>query len=529
MNLKKLALESLNEIDFMNNDLKKYTNQSAKEYCFNNIPLGYEINFMFIEGEQSNEITARIIEKTEEYIEDEYRELEGEEECFIVKKDSDKFLVPLFEVEQQLNEFIKSNIEDYVNIDKFIKDNYGHLEELNDFNFLTDTQFAIELEGGWNGRLSLDNFGQTTDNSFEDCMHEKDHRNEFVYNGSATAEKVVKDLYENFPKLAKHSFEYTRTCGTHIHFSETGDNNGFSKEKILKLMTILTSIEDILFDIIPQYRVGTIDKLNGSIDQYEGGFSKSLYHREEKLLKTMQEIRYRLSKKQLSSKNIDRYMEKLMKSWYGQYYTSRERKYNPTRYYGINLHSFFYRGSMELRYFEGNYRNIIYYIDLVDKIMFLLNNFEWETIDKLLDKLDSYSKVSTKSCALLYALGISNKSLSKLLSRTDYSQLNIVKNHNLLNEIRQEMTDLPVELNIPDNYKEQNIKDTTCYPENIDKNADYTKRKYNVIEKIKNKKSGLKEYNREFDRQIVEEFTGQDKDEFMDYINHISQNIEGGN
>jgi len=55
MNLKKLALESLNEIDFMNNDLKKYTNQSAKEYCFNNIPLhtfNFFRNFVFYWGQK---------------------------------------------------------------------------------------------------------------------------------------------------------------------------------------------------------------------------------------------------------------------------------------------------------------------------------------------------------------------------------------------------------------------------------------------------------------------------------------------
>ena len=465
---------------------------------------------------------GELIKVIEEKITPVYEDEEVNTKTLILENNGEQFLVPIFELNRDyIKEFILSNFEDYVDLEKYIKDTLSHLSELEEFNFLTDTQFGIEIEGGWDGDLRLNGFNSATDNSFE--ITNKQYNNEFVYNGCDNAVTVLSKLYENFGKLKSHGFTYNRECGTHIHFSQFGRHSkGFKEKDLLKLTVFLTNIEDILFDIIPVYRAGLIDKLNGEI-QREGGYGKTIYHKEDKFLSTIQEIRYRLNKEQITDKNIDRYIKKLMKTWYDNHIDTRREKYNITRYHGINLHSYFYRNSMELRHFEGNYKNLVYYIDLVDKIMYLIENFEWTTIDKLLTKLDSYSRVATKSAALLYSLGVSNRTLSKLLSRTDRSQLNIVRTHSFLNSIREKITDGKAKF-IENYTEEDNIEDVTCYPENIDRNADYTKRKYRIVEKIMNKKGELKQL--EFHDVITEEFTGQDLDEFEEYINNISQQME---
>ena len=527
MEIKKVALNDLEGTDFMNGALNKYVEQDLSEWIYNNIG-EEEITFTFIDDSDMQELTGVVVGQRVEKIVDEYKEINGNENCFIVKSEGDKYLIPLFEIEDTLNKIILNRIKTGnapFDLDKFIDKNYQHLKDLEEFEFLTDTKFGIELEGRWNGRLDLDGFSETTDNSFSDSykVRDYDYNNEFVYRGCDRGEIVLEKLFKAYPKLETADFNYTRDCGSHIHFSQFGSKRkSFDEIDFMKIATVLISIEDILFDIIPQYRIGTVDKLNGDVLSNEGGYSKSLYHRTDDFLKTMEEIKYQLRNKSLE-KNLDKYKDKLINSWYKDHYPERDSKYNITRYFGINLHSYFYRGSLELRYFEGNYKNLPFYMDLVDKIVYLVENFEWEIIDKLLEKLDSYNKVSTKSNALLYALGVSNSTLSKLLSRTDYTQLNIVKSHTLLNQIRNKITDKELDLTISNNREQEEISDTTCFEEELDKDLDYKSDKARIVDKIKAKKGDLKQID--FDNMITEEFKGQDTEEFDDYLNRISRNM----
>ena len=515
MKLRELALKQVkgNELEC------GYLEQDYKEYGFENIPNGKVVNITFYEEEEMVNFKGKIIDRK-------IAEFGGEEEkSFIVKnEEGEKILIAISEIDSIIRDFAKENFEELFQIEKYVEDNLKQLEQLENFDFLTNTKYGIEIEGGWNGSLNLDNFRRTTDNSFE--LPNKEVNDEFYYDGCASANEMLSDLFNNYGELNSHNFEYIRTTGTHIHLSQFGKSHKtFNKEDLLKVVSFLVSVEDVILDIIPSPRVGTIDKLNGEIFSKKGGYSKSVYHRKQNFLNTIEEIKFRLTNEEMTDTLLDRLINKLEENWYGKHTVDKNSKYNITRYYGINLHSYFTNGSLELRHFEGNYRNIIYYIDVIDKIMYLIENLDWVKIQTLLDKLDSYKKVSTKSNALLFALGVSNKTLSKLLSRTDYSQLNIIKNHSLLKDIRGNVTNEKAELDIPVDYKEKNINDVTCFPENIDRNADYTKNKYKILDKIKDKKGNLR---KDFGEIITEHFTGQDKDEFLEYIDEVSQNIERG-
>jgi len=527
MQVKKIALNDLEGTDFISGALSNYCLENMENWIYENI--GEErITFTFINDSEISELEGKVVGRKKEKIVDEYKEINGKEKCFIVKSGEDKFLIPLFEIEETLNEIIYTRIKNEnapFDLQKFIDKNYKHLKDLEKFNFLTDTEFGIELEGRWNGDLHLDGFSRTTDNSFSDSykVREYDNNDEFVYNGCDTAPIVLEKLFRAYPKLETADFNYTRDCGSHIHFSQFGRNRkSFNELDFMKVATFLISIEDILFDIIPQYRVGTVDKLNGAVLSNDGGYSKSVYHRADDFLKTMEEIKYQLKRGKLEN-NLDKYKDKLINDWYKEHYPEKDQKYNITRYFGINLHSYFYRGSMELRYFEGNYKNLPYYMDLVDKIMFLVENEDWTVVNELLEKLDSYNNVATKSSALLYALGVSNMTLSKLLSRTDYTQLNIVKSHSLLNRIRNKITTDRAILNIPTNKEQVEIDDTTCFEEDIDKSLDYKSDKARIVDKIKAKKGDLSQID--FDNIPTEQYTGDNEQDFDDYLNQISRNM----
>jgi len=511
-------------------ELGKYLNyKDTYDFIFQTFPTGKKVTFTFIENDDDEdynmvEKTGFVNERTIETVN--FRGEEEEKKCFIVNCDGDKFLVPLFEIQASLESFVTENINKFFDVEKFIEDNYKEIQDISNFNFLTDTKFGLEIEGGWNGILELSRFRRTTDNSFQ--IEDKQNNDEFVYRGCAKANKLLIDLFDNIPNLISHNFAYKRTCGTHIHFSDFGlgsdKGRGFEDETFFKLISFLITFEDVIFDIIPSYRVGTIDKLNGELYR-DGGYSKSIYHARTNFLQTVEEIKYRLKNKQINKENSKRLKEKLMANWYNEHFETRGEKYNMTRYYGINLHSYFYRGSMELRHFEGNYRNTPYYLDLIDKIMYTIKNVDWTIINNLMETLDNYNNIATKSCALLYALGVNNKTLSKLLSRTDYTKLNLVKSHKLLNSIRSQITNIPAEITIDFDKEKENLRDTTCYND-INQNEDYTS-KHRVVEKIAERKAEIRQ-DLDFNMLLSGEYTGQDKEEFKEYLNRISQNLERG-
>lgn len=522
MNLIRIAEDDLQDVNFMEEGThlaQDYAYSDPKDFCWEHIPPSFEVEFTFIEDGEKEELEGEVIDKV----------IDQNERCLKVTTDSGDFLVPLYEIERQLNEFILDNLDSFIDLEGYAEDNYSHLKDLEDFKFLSKTKFGIEIEGGWNGNLAekMKNFKKVRDTSFD--IPDRENQNEFVYRGCSRADTVVKDLYNVIPALRNHKFKYRRTCGTHVHFSQNGQEHpSFDDETLLKTIVFFINIEDILFDIIPSYRVATIDRLEEgeNPNSREGGYGKSIYNRTERFLNAVQKVRYRLEKEDtLSETAIERLKNKLMETWYGKHSHEKDTKYNMTRYYGINLHSVFYRGSFELRYFEGNYKNLPKYIDLIDKIMYLIENVDWNIIEQLLSRLDSYSQVSTKSCALLYALGVSNKTASRLLSRTDYTQLNVVKSHFLLNEIRDIITDKEFNVELPSDPAMTEVNDTTCYPEEVEEED--SNRKGRVLDKIIAKKDSINQKSES--ELIIDRFEGQDKDEFQEYLDGISQNIGGNN
>ena len=121
--------------------------------------------------------------------------------------------------------------------------------------------------------------------------------------------------------LRHHGAKVNTSCGQHVHV----DASNHTPRSLKNAMTIMYSKEDILF--------------------------KALNVNESRVERWCQKVREpMLEKIRKLPTNIS--MERLKREWYGGNDGSYEH-YNWTRYYALNLHSVFYRGTLEWRCFES--------------------------------------------------------------------------------------------------------------------------------------------------------------------------------
>ena len=111
------------------------------------------------------------------------------------------------------------------------------------------------------------------------------------------------------------------SCGMHVHV----DASSHTPQSLKNALSIMYSKEDILFRAL---------KVNE--------------HRVERWCKKVREPML----EKIRKLPADTTMERLKQEWYGGQDRSHEH-YNWTRYYALNLHSVFYRGTLEWRCFES--------------------------------------------------------------------------------------------------------------------------------------------------------------------------------
>jgi len=137
--------------------------------------------------------------------------------------------------------------------------------------------------------------------------------------GEAIVFKVCKALKDA-------GFEATVSCGAHIHLNARDFRD--NPEKLSQVLHTYYAIEDLIYSMIPESRWN---------NSYCKRLSKS--------------YSYNSFTDMITSKEFE-------KKWYMSDSESdiaeyKQQKYNNTRYNGINFHSIFYRGTLELRHHAG--------------------------------------------------------------------------------------------------------------------------------------------------------------------------------
>ena len=142
----------------------------------------------------------------------------------------------------------------------------------------------------------------------------------------ASGDSFIKQIEEICESLKKNAAEVNDTCGFHVHI----DARDFNFFDIRKLIMLYSKIEDSLFAMVPEER------------------RKSTY-----CFPCGQKYLLDLSSAIAPKDNN----KKILKNVYGDENTDteelRRNKYHAARYNALNIHSWFYRGTIECRLAPG--------------------------------------------------------------------------------------------------------------------------------------------------------------------------------
>ncbi|MFW6247085.1 MAG: amidoligase family protein [bacterium] len=271
--------------------------------------------------------------------------------------------------------------------------------EFNDIKLTSGFNFAYEVEGGFNEggfERDLNKMGyiKCGDNSVE--VDARYGRMEILVDGYFKNRETLEPTYKLMGYLREKNFVFNKTCGIHIHTSPPNDESKWGLKDILKMSRFYSKIEDYIYDFLPNERKRR--RYSRKIKDANKGFYESV----SSLPPSMIENANRESESSLRSL--------LGSMWYNDYdFNERTRsKYDDSRYIGFNIHSFFYRGTLEFRMFDGDYNYLPRFIDFTDKLInFIIskNTYELdesaENINNLKDLLQVIEvSEETKKCLI---------------------------------------------------------------------------------------------------------------------------------
>lgn len=191
----------------------------------------------------------------------------------------------------------------------------------------------------------------------------------------ASLDKLHNLITRTTLELRQNDFVVNSRCGLHIHFDMSDLKNKYGKlSNILKTYYL---VEPILFSILPPSRLASkyctpLSKFY-KYEHFEVSSMEELehnwYRHAEPFIEALDKELRRELLGELQSKYGYNYSEvfnkmsevELRKNYYRIWRTSwkkytndwKNSKYNRSRYVGVNFHSFFYRGTFEVRHHSG--------------------------------------------------------------------------------------------------------------------------------------------------------------------------------
>lgn len=184
----------------------------------------------------------------------------------------------------------------------------------------------------------------------------------------ASLEALETIITETCQTLKSRDWKSTVKCGLHIHLDATDFKN--NHEKVIHVIKTFYAIEDMIFSILPPSRW---------VSKYCQRLSKDYLYN---------------SFNSRAKSDVAWYKEENARLLEGR----KSRKYDKARYYGINIHSLFYNGTLELRYHSGtvNEKKILYWTAFALNVLdYALNKYDDKIIKKLFDMETSERKFET--------------------------------------------------------------------------------------------------------------------------------------
>ena len=282
---------------------------------------------------------------------------------------------------------------------------YKIAQEYQGINLKGDLNFGIEIEGG-TSHYPIEDFLREVHNAGFDNVYDAsvevmaDFSDEIVMDGYRKGNDFLRPMYKIISVLRNHDFFYNDSCGIHFHLSDANNGNSFKPMNLFKFVKLYVEFEDILYKLLPHHRV-------------ENNNSAKLLEANNNFYKTIKNLPRPLFDRQLDAQSIK---DIIGTAWYqtNSFEGYQHDKYDQSRYAGLNIHSYFYRGTLEFRHFDGDYNKIPYWADLLNCLYDASkNDFESTT-----SKLAIIDHDNNEALVRFFSfLGVANNTLSFLADK----------------------------------------------------------------------------------------------------------------
>ena len=272
----------------------------------------------------------------------------------------------------------------------------------------SNSTWGYELEGGLDVR-SLDSahrklrdmgFRVVGDSSV--CTGASYDNLEVIVDGYLTKYNVFDVTYAVLDYLSD-KLVTNETCSVHVHIGR----DSWDSIKLFKLAAFMLGFEQVLYDMLFPTRkharyCAPLEVKHPMLVNLLLAFNEDTVCR-------------------LRDQGV--FPEILKSVWYGGRVPETRGKYDDSRYVGFNLHAYWYMGTIEFRYFDHEYEDLPYIIDLLDKIVVFTDN---HSLDYLIDLTQNIKKAIQKGAdkrriieELFYMLGVSVNTKALFLTRYD--------------------------------------------------------------------------------------------------------------
>ncbi|MFW6016062.1 MAG: amidoligase family protein [bacterium] len=279
---------------------------------------------------------------------------------------------------------------------------YKVAKEYQGINLDGDLNFGIEIEGGTE-YYPVEDFLETIyqigfDNVYDASVEVMaEFSDEIVMNGFQKGNKFLKPMYKVISVLRDYDFFYNNSCGIHFHLSDANDNNSFKPMNLFRFVKLYVEFEDILYKLLPNHRINNDN-------------SAKLSDTNSSFYKTMKNLPRPLFDRHLDGQTVK---DIIGTAWYqtNSFEGYKHDKYDQSRYAGLNIHSYFYRGTLEFRHFDADYNKIPYWADLLN-CLYDASKYNFESTTSKLAIIDHDNNESLVK--FFSFLGVSNVTLEFL-------------------------------------------------------------------------------------------------------------------
>ncbi|MFW6008276.1 MAG: amidoligase family protein, partial [archaeon] len=239
-----------------------------------------------------------------------------------------------------------------------------------------------------------------------------DHENaEFVYRGYENTDNIMEPICKAIRIFREKELIYNDTCGIHIHSSQLSKDiiertgRTWDLYNLLKVCKFYIDIEDLFYSFIPKNRATK-------------KHSKKMVLNNENFYYAIKNMPARVIDN-IPNFDTNTIKEMIGNMWYNKtdYSYNAGHKYDNSRYLGFNVHSFFYRGTLEFRQFDGDYNMLPRFVDFIDKIFNFIENNTAESIELFIRNLNTISDMEEKLEKLLSRLNVSPKTKEIFIKR----------------------------------------------------------------------------------------------------------------